>query len=79
MSSQTVSTKLQKIAKLASYQPKLTLTTLAHHIDEDWLGEAFRRTRKAAAAGIDGETATTYARNLDENLSNLLQRLKAGR
>ena len=78
MSSQTVSTKLQKIAQLASYQPKLTLTTLAHHIDEDWLGEAFRRTRKAAAAGIDGKTAATYARNLDENLSNLVQRLKAG-
>lgn len=79
MSSQTVSTKLQKIAELASYRPKLTLTTLAHHIDEDWLDEAFRRTRKAAAAGIDGKTAATYARNLDENLSNLLQRLKAGR
>jgi len=78
MSSQTVSTKLQKIAELASYQPKLALTTLAHHIDEDWLDEAFRRTRKAAAAGVDGKTAVTYARKLDENLSNLLQRLKAG-
>ncbi len=74
-----MSTKLQKIAQLASYQPKLTLTTLAHHIDVDWLGEAFRRTRKTAAAGIDGKTAATYARNLDENLSNLLQCLKAGR
>ena len=79
MSSQTVSTKLQQIAKLASYQPKLTLTTLAHHIDEDWLHEAFRRTRKAAAAGIDGKTAATYARDLDTNLSHLLQRLRAGR
>ena len=78
MSSQTVSTKLQKIATLASYQPKLTLTTLAHYIDVDWLREAFRRTRKSAAAGIDGTTAEDYAQNLDENLSNLLQRLKAG-
>lgn len=78
MSSQTVSTKLQKIATLASYQPKLTLTTLAHYIDVDWLREAFRRTRKSAAAGIDGKTAEDYAENLDENLSNLLQRLKVG-
>ena len=78
MSSQTVLMKLQKIATLASYQPKLTLTTLAHYIDVDWLREAFRRTRKSAAAGIDGTTAEDYAQNLDENLSNLLQRLKAG-
>jgi len=79
MSSQTVSTKLQKIATLASYHPKLTLTTLIHHIDMDWLVEAFRRTRKSAAAGIDGQSAEDYAQNLEENLSNLLQRVKAGR
>ena len=70
--------RLQAIAKLASHQPKLTLTTLAHHIEEGWLREAFRRTRKIAAAGIDGTTAEDYARNLDENLNHLLQRLKAG-
>jgi hypothetical protein len=42
----TVSTKLERIAKLAREMPQAALTTLAHHIDIDWLREAYRRTRK---------------------------------
>jgi hypothetical protein len=36
-SSTTVSTKLQRIAKLARAMPQAALTTLAHRIDIDWL------------------------------------------
>jgi hypothetical protein len=32
----------------------MAFTTLAHHIDLDWLKEAFRLTRKDGAVGIDG-------------------------
>lgn len=46
LSSTTVSTKLGRIAKLARDRPQEALTTLAHHIDIDWLREAHRRTRK---------------------------------
>ena len=52
-SSTTVSTKLEQIAKLAREMPQAALTTLAHHIDIDWLREAYRRTRKDGATGID--------------------------
>ena len=45
-SSTTVSTKLKRIAKLARGMPQAALTTLTHHIDIDWLREAYRRTRK---------------------------------
>jgi RNA-directed DNA polymerase len=76
--STTVSTKLGQIAKLAREMPQAALTTLAHHIDIDWLREAYRHTRKDGATGIDRRTAEEYARNLDDNLRSLLERAKSG-
>ena len=77
-SSETVSTKLQRIAKLAKEAPDMAFTSLAHHIDIDWLREAHRRTRKDGAAGVDGQTAAEYATNLETNLQSLLDRAKSG-
>jgi RNA-directed DNA polymerase len=76
-SSQTVSTKLERIANMAKKVPA-RLTTLAHHIDIEWLREAHRRTRKDGARGIDGQSAEQYERDLDDNLKSLLDRVKAG-
>jgi group II intron reverse transcriptase/maturase len=76
--SQTVSTKLQRIAKLAKDAPEMAFTTLAHHIDVEWLREAYRRTRKDGAAGVDGQTAASYAAELESNLRSLLERAKSG-
>ena len=77
-SSITISTKLERIAKLARDAPEMAFTTLAHHIDIDWLHEAFRRTRKDGATGVDRQTADDYATNLEENLRSLLARAKSG-
>jgi group II intron reverse transcriptase/maturase len=74
----TISTKLEQIAKLAERMPDVALTTLAHHIDVDWLREAYRRTRKDGAVGVDGQTAQQYAENLEGNLQSLLDRAKSG-
>ena len=76
---EVISTRQRKIAELAQREPKLTLTTLAHHIDEIWMREAYRRTRKDAAAGVDGVTAAHYEADLEANLTNLLERFKSGR
>ena len=57
---EVISTRQRKIAELAQREPKLTLTTLAHHVDDVWMREAYRRTRKDAAAGVDGVTAAQY-------------------
>lgn len=73
---QSISTKLERIANLARTMPGVALTTLAHHIDIDWLREAYRRTRKDGAVGVDGQTARDYAANLEENLQALLARVK---
>ena len=58
--------------------PDVALTTLAHHIDIDWLREAYRRTRKDGATGVDGQTAAEYGENLEGNLESLLDRAKSG-
>lgn len=78
-SSGTISPKLEKIANLARQGPTMGFTTLAHHIDEAWLREAYRRTRKDGAPGIDGETASDYAEQLDDRLTALLNAAKSGR
>src|SRR6266511_3087031 len=76
--SPTISTKLQRIATLAKEAPGIAFTTLAHHLDLDWLREAYQRTRKGGAAGVDGQTADVYAVDLEENLRSLLERAHAG-
>lgn len=78
-SSDSVSTKLRRIAELARQAPTMMFTSLAHHIDVDFLREAYRVTRKDGAVGIDGQTAQEYAANLEENLRSLLDRFKSGR
>jgi group II intron reverse transcriptase/maturase len=63
---------------LAKQMPGEALTSLSHHIDIDWLKEAFRRTRKHGAVGVDGQTAAGYEARLEENLRSLLDRAKGG-
>ena len=78
-SREVISTRQQKIVTLAQMEPKQVLSTLAHHIDEVWLAEAYRRTRKDGAVGVDGVTAAQYEERLAENLEDLLSRFKSGR
>ena len=73
-----ISTRQQKIAELARGTPRMVLNTLAHHIDLVWLEEAYRRTRKDGAVGVDGQTAADYERDLEGNLRSLLERAKSG-
>jgi RNA-directed DNA polymerase len=74
-----VYTKQQRIAELARLMPDVGFTSLAYYIDLEWLHEAYRRTRKDGAAGVDDVTAEEYEKELDENLRSLLERFKSGR
>ena len=76
--SDPVLTKQQQIAQLAKRMPQVSFTSLNHHLDLAWLQEAYDRTRKDAAPGVDGQTADDYGLCLEENLSVLLDRAKAG-
>lgn len=74
----TISTKQARIAKLAQQMPGRTMCSLSHHMDLEWLMEAFRRTRKDGAVGTDGQTADEYAEHLEDNLRSLLDEAKSG-
>lgn len=78
LGSDPTSTKLLRIAELARRGPATSFTCLAHHIDIAFLREAYSRTRKDGATGVDGQTAQDYAQNLETNLQDLLERFKAG-
>ena len=79
MRSPTVSTKLQRIAAQAVDYPEEVFTNLAHLIDEDFLREAYHRTRKDSAPGSDRVTAQDYAEHLDENMRDLYDRVRSRR
>src|SRR5512134_1980086 len=50
-----------------------------HLIDQDFLLEAYRLTRKTSAPGIDQVTATQYAEHVEDNLRDLHERLRDDR
>lgn len=76
--SNEVLTKQQKIAELAGHF-STPFTSLGHHLTEEWMHEAFRKTRKNGATGIDGTTATVYEENLQDNIRSLCDRARSGR
>lgn len=73
-----VTTKLQRIAELARKHRKRVFSSVAHAIDLDWVREAYRRTRKDGARGVDGRNAADFAEHLEQNLSTLTERLRSG-
>jgi RNA-directed DNA polymerase len=73
-----VFTRQQRIAELAQQAPQMGSTSLNHHLDLRWLVEAYNRTRKDGAPGVDGQTAEDYGLSLWANLESLLDRAKSG-
>jgi group II intron reverse transcriptase/maturase len=74
----SVLTVQQRIAELTQRSSEVGFFSLAHHLDLTWLEVAYDRTRKDGCAGIDDVTGKEYAENLQDNLCNLLGRLKSG-
>ncbi len=75
---ESVSTRQQRIAGLAKQSPQMAFTSLNQYLDLSWLHEAYRRTRKDGAVGVDGQTAADYEKDLEGNLRSLLERAKSG-
>lgn len=73
-----VTTKLQRIAELAREDRTRVFTSVAHAIDLEWMQEAYRRTRKDGATGVDRLTAAEYAQELEANLSALATKIRDG-
>jgi retron-type reverse transcriptase len=50
-----------------------------HLVDAEFLREAYHRTSKSGAPGVDGVTARQYVVELDANLEDLHERMSSGR
>lgn len=75
--SRAMSPGLQKVAERARNEPEGRFNSLAHLMDEQHLARVFRRLRNNAAVGVDGVTKEQYGQNLQGNLQELLERMKA--
>ncbi len=71
-----VQTKLAGIAEVAKRRPNEKFTALAHLINVDMLRLCHIEMDGKKATGIDEVTKETYNENLEENLADLVQRMK---
>jgi group II intron reverse transcriptase/maturase len=72
-------TKLALISERAQKEPKLQFTSLAHLLNEGFLKECYYSLGRDRASGIDGVSWKEYGEHLDENLKDLVARMKAKR
>lgn len=54
----------------------MVFTSIGHLLNKELLQECHKKMEKGKAVGIDGVTKEEYGQNLEENLENLLERLK---
>jgi RNA-directed DNA polymerase len=69
-------TKLSLITGHARRDPALKFTSLAHLLDVDYLRDCYHSLNRNKAVGIDSVSWQEYGANLDENLAQLVSRLK---
>ncbi len=69
-----MSSGIQDIRKLSTYYP--TMQTLIHYVNYDSLLEEHKRQLQNKAVGVDGITKKEYDSNIEENLTNLVKRMK---
>jgi len=74
-----VTTKLLFLTQRARENPKERFSSLMHLLTEDFLAECFEELERDKAPGVDGVTVKEYGANLDENLKDLMARLKSWR
>ncbi len=70
---------LLRVMERARRDPRERQLSLAYLIDRDALKRAYGRIRKNAAVGVDGVTKQMYGQDLEQNIADLHERLKAGR
>ena len=71
-----MATKLDRIREKSASNPKMVFTSLYHMINEELLRECHKEMDGDKATGVDDVTKAEYEANLDENLKNLVERLK---
>jgi RNA-directed DNA polymerase len=75
----TVQTSLLGIAKKARSDKRYQFRNLYRELNEEMLRDSWRLLRKDAALGVDRVSAAEYEANLEENIHQLVERLKRKR
>lgn len=71
-----VETKLERISLLSKGNPDMVFTSIGHLINQEMLKACHEKMDGKKAVGIDGVTKEEYEKNLEENLDQLVGRLK---
>lgn len=71
-----MTTKITRINQIAIERPKEVFTSIYHLINEELLKECFKELDGNKATGLDKITKAEYAENLEQNLENLVSKLK---
>src|SRR6266705_2862378 len=69
---------LRRVNDAAKKDKRTRFTALLHHVDVAALERAFRRVKRKAAPGVDGETVESYEEDLQERLRGLCDRVHRG-
>ena len=69
-------TKLARIAEISKERPKEVFTSIYHLINKELLIQCHKELNGKKAKGIDGVTKTEYEENLEQNIEDLVNRLK---
>ena len=69
-------TGMDRILHLADQYPERKLQTLMHLVNKTTLKEVHKKQETGKASGIDKVTKEVYDKDLDENIDNLLARMK---
>jgi group II intron reverse transcriptase/maturase len=72
-----MSTKLSSLTQRARENPKHRFTRLIDLLTEDFLKRCFWKLARDKATGVDGVTVKGYEVKLDENIKDLVLRIKA--
>lgn len=75
----TTETKLALIAGHARRDSKMQFTSLAYLLDIEFLTHCFYSLNRNKTVGVDNVSWNDYKENLEENLANLVERLKRKR
>ena len=71
-------TKLDRIGKVARSKKDTVFNNIGHIIDLNLLRECYQQLDRKKAVGIDGVTKEAYGIKLEENLQDLLARIRKG-
>ncbi|MDQ0886439.1 RNA-directed DNA polymerase [Paenibacillus sp. V4I9] len=69
-------TKLIRIAEMAKANSKERFISIGHLINAEALKQCYEGIATGKATGVDGVTKEMYGRNLEDNVGNLVDRLK---